>query len=278
MERIFKKNFVYAADCYEIWQNQKCIEQKKTDAEILGITCGDSILVCFLGKHVEGLPMASEFHLNSPMSMILRPDDNGLINEGRIQYFNDGFYETRNPYICHLFCKFGRISYVRLATPIVNSDPQFPLPDKLYEFYGDMIEMGSCSDYFKERIVKIISSMIQFSNNAYGITMDKSLNDGMVWKDMTNIYKRELLQLSKGMDSSRFSWEDLVLQYTENQIVSYFNGMGYIPMFTIDHICKNVYDVAKEIPLEYDIETIEQFKLKVIYDLTIKQTSDYKSY
>lgn len=270
MERIFKKNFIYAVDCYEIWQNQKCIEQKSMDAEIYGITYGDSILIIFIGETIEGFPGAAEFHLNSPMSMILRPTDDGIIQEGRIQYFNDGYYVKRDPYLCHLFCKFGRISYVRLATPAIGSDPLYPLPDKLYEFYGDMIEVGPFGESYTNKIPQIISSIIQTSKKTCGISMDKFHNNNMIWKDMTNLYKRELLNFSRSVDYASSSIENLVLQYTESQIASYFESMGYVPLFTIDHICNDVYNAVKSLPTDHNIETAEQLKLKAIYDLSLK--------
>ena len=81
---------------------------------------------------------------------------------------------------------------------------------------------------------------------------------------------RELLNLSRNVDYAGSSIENLVLQYTESQIASYYKSMGYVPLFTIDHICNDVYKAAKSLPTGYNIETAEQLKLKAIFDLIMK--------
>ena len=146
MERIFGKNFVYAVDCYEIWRNQKCLNQNDVDGEIIGIAYGEQMYFAYTGLGEASFKRPFKIDLTSYNSQILIADDNSLINEDRIQYFNEEFSGTEEPYICHLFCKFGRISYIRFATPQENSTIFCPIADCIYEYYGDMIELGRFSD------------------------------------------------------------------------------------------------------------------------------------
>ena len=192
MERIFKKNFVYAVDSYEVWSNQKCIQQKEVDGEIIGIVYGEFMYFVGLGFNEEDSFIPFKVCLNSPSSQILEVDNASIINESRIQYYNDEFSGSTEPYICHLFCKYGRISYIRFATAAKELNSFFPMPDKIYEYYGDMIEIGQFS---KESIMKIESvckQIIKTSASNFQISLAESVNSNMVWNSMSESFKAEL--------------------------------------------------------------------------------------
>ena len=269
MERVFKKNFLYSVDCYEVWQNQKCMDQDDIEGEIYGISYGDTMFFGFMGLEQIGFSKPIYVNLSSPYSQIFKTEETSIINEDRIQYFKDDFEFMDSPYLCHLFCKFGRISYVRFATPNKESSYMFPVADKLYEFYGDMVELGSFSNTSKKNIDNLCTQMVLTAkSNNYNIIIEKSYNSGMVWNNMCEVYKQELQIVAARLNDGSSNWETWVSYYAEQQIIGYYNSIGYVPKNTIDRICEDVFQAAKELEYNYSVESIEQLKFKVFFDLT----------
>lgn len=268
MKRIFKKSFYYAVDCYEVWQNQICIENDDLESDIFAIQYGDFIYFAFIGMDNIGFSKPFVMNLNSVESHILEVSNEGIINEDRIQYFKDDWLNKTCPYVCHLFCQFGRIDYVRFGFASPQSSYPYPWPDKLFEFYGDMVDLGYLSTENKRKIDGIFRKMIlKAPNNIYNITVEESLNDNVVWNDMTHLYKKELNYYLLNSDEFNFNWEILVSLYAENQIKNYFEMLGFVPKSIVDHICEDVFSAAKGLG-NYDVEMVEQLKMKVYYDLT----------
>ena len=268
MERIFGKNFVYAVDCYEIWRNQKCINQNDVDGEIVGIVYGEQMYFAYSGLGEASFKRPFKIDLTSYNSQILIADDNSLINEDRIQYFNEEFSGTEEPYICHLFCKYGRISYIRFATPMKDSSLFCPMADTIYEYYGDMIELGRFSDESIHKIDSLCRQIIKSSNsNGFIISLEESVNSNMIWKDMTDSFKTELQSLYVRKNQFEVSWEILVALYAEDLVKQYFDAIGYISYFTFNNICDDVYNAALSITSENSISHSCQLKFKVLFDL-----------
>jgi len=271
MKRVFGKSFLYAVDCYEVWQNQRCIEDVDVEGEIYAIPYGIYLYFAFGGLDRAGFSFPFYTFLNSSQSHIIEAHEEGIVNEGRIQYFKEDFEGVNKPYICHLFCKFGRISYVRFATPTENSTPLFPMAEKVYEFYGDMIELGGFTETSKLKIDTICLNMVKNSTNPIcNIVVDKTYNCDMKWNPMTSIFRRELnIFAERTKNNSEVNWELLVAYYAIKQIKEYNNAMGYVPKYTIDNICNDVFDAAHSLDVIYAVDVVEQLKFKVYYDLTM---------
>ena len=268
MKRIFKKNFYYAVDCYEVWQDQNCIEDNDIESDIFAIVYGGFIHFAFIGMDNIGFSKPFTMNLNSVESHILEVSKEGIINENRIQYFYDDWYNYTSPYVCHLFCQFGRIDYVRFGYASQQLSNSIPWPDKLFEFYGDMVELGSFSTESKRKIDDIFRKMVvNAPHNNYNITVEGCLNENVVWNDMTHIYRKELNYYLSESYKSNVNWEILVSLYAESQIKNYFEMLGFVPKSIVDHICEDVFSVAIGLG-NYDVEMVEQLKMKVYYDLT----------
>lgn len=273
MERIFGKNFVYAVDCYEVWRNQKCINQNDVDGEIIGIVYGEQMYFAYTGLGEASFKRPFKIDLTSYNSQILIADDNSLINEDRIQYFNEEFSGTEEPYICHLFCKFGRISYIRFATPQENSTIFCPIADCIYEYYGDMLELGNFSDESLHKIDSLCRNIIQSSNSThFTISLDDSVNRNMVWNSMISSFKTELQSLFGRKHQFNTSWDTIVALYTEDIIRKYYDTLGYISYFTFNHICEDVYKASVSITTETNVNHSCQLKFKVLFDLIINNS------
>ena len=49
MERVFGKSFIFSVDSYEVWRNQKCVDENNTDGEIIGIPYDNSMYFAYIG-------------------------------------------------------------------------------------------------------------------------------------------------------------------------------------------------------------------------------------
>lgn len=269
MKRIFGKSFLYAVDCYEKWHNQKCECSMDINGQILGIIYDKTLYICTIDLESLGLPRAFSFQINSPSSQMLEPDKNSLINEPRIQYFNEGSVGTDIPYICHLFCKYGRINYVRFAKSTHDSSPIVPTADTIHEFYGDMITLGGLDEEGKNKARFVCDIMLSSCiSNPYKIQGGKSHNEGLLWNDMSQVFAQELDSLSKRTYGSQQSWEYYVALYAERIIKDYYDTTGQVPKAIVDHICEDVFTAAHSLTLPYFVDTVEQLKVKVFFDLT----------
>lgn len=165
MERIFKKSFRFVVDRYEEWENQQCQNQGDIDGEILAFVCGNKIIFKLKGFDDLAIEDTVEMDLSSPYTQMLESKGSVLINEDRIQYFGDVSHNPFHPHICQLFCEFGRVSYIRFAFPTPGASTFAPMTKRIYEFYGDMMELGeiasdtlqsfgikdkSCTSYFSQ--------------------------------------------------------------------------------------------------------------------------------
>lgn len=271
MERIFGKNFVYAVDCYEVWKNQNCINQNDVDGEIIGVVYGEQMYFAYTGLGEASFKRPFKIDLTSNNSQILIADNNRLINEDRIQYFNDEFSGIEDPYICHLFCKYGRISYIRFATPMKDSSLFCPMADTIYEYYGDMIELGGFSEESIHKIDSLCRQIIKSSNSkSFIISLEESVNRNMIWKDMTNSFKEELQSLYVRKNQFEVSWETLVALYAEDLIRKYFETIGYVSYFTFNNICEDVYKASVSITNATNVNYSCQLKIKVLFDMLVE--------
>lgn len=272
MERIFGKNFVYAVDCYEIWRNQKCINQNDVDGEIVGIVYGEQMYFAYTGLGEAGFKRPFKIDLSSNNSQILNADKQSLINEDRIQYFNDEFAGIEDPYICHLFCKYGRISYIRFATPMKDSSLFCPMADTIYEYYGDMIELGSFSNDSIYKLDLICKDIIKSSNtDGLKISLESSVNHKMVWSKMVTSFYSELKSLYERKEQFQLNWESILALYTKDLIEKYYQAIGYVSYFTFNHICEDTYEAATSIAPLNNVNDCAQLKFKVLFDLAVSK-------
>ena len=268
MKRIFGQNFVYTVDCYEVWRDQKCIDQSDIDGQIFGIVYDQQMFFAYTGLEKTGFK--KPFKINLTFSQTLEAKGNSLINEDRIQYLNDQFYSDDSPYICHLFCKYGRINYIRFAKAVDGSDILSPNADTIYEYYGDMMELGCFSEKSISGIDLICEQIIESSKSkGFTISLEESLNHNMVWNSMIETFKSELVSLFDSNHQLDISREMLLAFYTEKMVKEYFDAIGYISYFTFNHICEDVYKAAISICPLNNINNYCQLKFKVLFDLMI---------
>lgn len=271
MERIFGKNFVYAVDCYEMWKNQKCINQSDVNGLIIGIVYDNQMYFAYSGLGEAGFRRPFKIDLSSDNSQILNVDKQSLINEDRIQYFNDEFSGIEDPYICHLFCKYGRISYIRFATPMKDSSLFCPMADTIYEYYGDMIELGSFSNDSIYKLDLICKDIIKSSHtDGLKISLESSVNHKMVWSKMVTSFYSELKSLYERKEQFQLNWESILALYTKDLIEKYYQAIGYVSYFTFNHICEDTYEAATSIAPLNNVNDCAQLKFKVLFDLMVQ--------
>ena len=128
MTKVYKSNFRFIANRYEEWQGGRCISRGEIDTEILAEVSGNTI-------HFE-LDDIADLRILQSFDFYCGNVDSADLGD-RIQYS----YATSDlnpivPMVCHLFYSGNRIEYVRFA--MTN-------PDRLIEFYGEMVELGQPS-------------------------------------------------------------------------------------------------------------------------------------
>lgn len=128
MTKIYKNNFRFIADRYEEWQAGRCISKGPISTEIVAEVYGDTIH--FELDEIEELKILTSFDF-------LCGEEISADLGSRIQYTNaTSDFNPIVPIVCHLFYSGNRIEYVRFA--MTN-------PDRLIEFYGEMVELGQPS-------------------------------------------------------------------------------------------------------------------------------------
>ena len=146
MEDIFGKGFRFVVDRYEEWANQRCTNQGELNAEIVAEVVGDRIIFTISGAEGLNIVKTPSMDLSHPQSMVLEAAGSALISSDRIQYHANTISGINDPYICHLFYENGRISYVRFGFLHPDSSLFAPFPNRIYEFYGDMVELDCASE------------------------------------------------------------------------------------------------------------------------------------
>lgn len=142
LDDIYGKGFRFVVDRYEVWSNQMCIDEGELEGEIVAEVKGDKIIFTISGAEHLDIVKTPSMNLSNPQSQVLKSKESPLISSDRIQYVANNIINENDPYICHLFYENGRISYVRFA--LLNTDSSawaIPTPSRLYEFYGDMVEL-----------------------------------------------------------------------------------------------------------------------------------------
>lgn len=152
IEDIFGKGFHFVADRYEEWANQKCTSQGDLNAEIVAEVVGDRIIFTISRAEHLNIVKTTSMDLSNPQSTILKAADSFLVTSDRIQYVANNISGSNDPYVCHLFYENGRISYVRFGFMDPNSSSLIPMANRIYEFYGDMVELDCTS---KSKATKI---------------------------------------------------------------------------------------------------------------------------
>lgn len=145
IEDIYGKGFRFIVDRYEEWANQQCTSQGKLDGEIVAEVRGDKIVFTISGAEHLDIVSTLSMSLSHPNSQILKSKGNPLVQSDRIQYLATDIRGDNVPFLCHLFYENGRISYVRFAFMDPNSSALFPMTSRIYEFYGDMVELTGSS-------------------------------------------------------------------------------------------------------------------------------------
>lgn len=145
IDEIYGKGFRFVVDGYEEWANQRCTNQGEMNGEIVAEVVGDRIIFTLSGFERLNIVKTLSMDLSNPQSMVLKSEDGVLITSDRIQYLANNINSLNTPYICHLFYENGRISYVRFGFLHPNSSLYAPFPSRIYEFYGDMVELTGVS-------------------------------------------------------------------------------------------------------------------------------------
>lgn len=145
IDDIYGKSFRFIVDRYEEWANQQCTSQGKLDGEIVAEVRGDKIVFTISGAKRLNIVSTFSMSLSHPNSQILNSKGNPLVQSDRIQYLTNNVSGDNVPFLCHLFYENGRISYVRFAFMDPNSSALLPMTSRIYEFYGDMVELSGSS-------------------------------------------------------------------------------------------------------------------------------------
>ena len=141
IDDIYGKGFRFIVDRYEEWAHQQCTSQGKLDGEIVAEVRGDKIVFTISGAEDLDIVSTLSMSLSHPNSQVLKSKGNPLVQSDRIQYLANDVGCDNVPFLCHLFYENGRISYVRFAFMDPNSSALFPMTSRIYEFYGDMVEL-----------------------------------------------------------------------------------------------------------------------------------------
>lgn len=281
MKRIFGKSFSFKVENYEEWKNQKCINQGLLDAEIICVRDKDLIKFDLIGMDKLNIDPSFILLFTDPYTMILEQNKE-LINKGRIQYFG----KNRNPatpYLCHLFCQYGTIEYVRFAFTD-SVDATIPVVSRMYEFYGDMTELGDLSPETMEKVKGRTSGMKTYELkykedrysqmlrntifNPFGIRTEPILNQGLVMPDLTEVFKNDLLELIEKYPTQKIPLEKIMGGYVFNGIESYYKNGDYVPKVIVDYIIESVWNAANRTKYAYLLDNLESFKYNIYYALT----------
>lgn len=128
MTKVYKNNFRFIADRYEEWQAGHCISQGPISTEIVAEVSGDSIH--FELDDIGNLRILQSFDFECK-------DSDWEVLHDRVQYrHSTSDFNPIVPLFCNLFYSYDDINYVRFA--MTN-------PDRLIEFYGEMVELGQPS-------------------------------------------------------------------------------------------------------------------------------------
>lgn len=110
-----------------------------------------------------------------------------------------------------------------------------------------MIELGSFSNESFHKIDSLCRQKIKSSNsNGFIISLEESVNNNMIWNDMTDSFKSELQSLYVHKNQFEVSWETLVALYAEDLIRKYFETIGYVSYFAFSNICEDVYKALRQ--------------------------------
>ena len=280
MERIFKKDFKFSVDAYEEYQNQKCISSGDIDAVIYCHIIGGKAF--FMIKGMEGLDIDSEFGFNvdNPSSQML--DAGGMVTVSRIQYVNDSLGTETEPFICHLFCKYGQIITIRFAFVDPNSSSAFPFAKKMYEFSGDMEELGELSEESKKELSAHFSenmalsfrydkycAMIETSDyNPLNIDIDAQMNEGIVWRSMVDDFEKKVMELMPRGIQTGMNIRTVIQALVFDHVETIFNRLGFVPKVMIDAIIDDIYTAVLLTPYSDFLDDIEDIKYAVYYSFT----------
>lgn len=125
---LYNTDFRYAANRYEEWRGGKCISRGPISTVINAEIKGN--IIHFELDNIGDISMLKSFDLYIY-------GENHCILPDRIQYFRPtSDFNPSEPIVCHLFCKGTTIDYVRFA--MTN-------PDRIVEFYGDLVQVGQKS-------------------------------------------------------------------------------------------------------------------------------------
>lgn len=126
--KFYQTNFKFVANRYEEWQGGRCISQGAISTEIISEVSGNEV-------HFELNDIGNLRILKSFDSEILGEDY--CILSDRIQYSHaTSDYNPIVTIVCNIFSKGATIDYVRFA--MTN-------PDRLIEFYGELVYIGQPS-------------------------------------------------------------------------------------------------------------------------------------
>lgn len=131
---LFKQNFVFKANRYEEWQDQRCISQGPTQTKIIAKVDAERINFELIG--------ADNLRIMKKFSFIL---DTSCDMGYRLQYVTTCDFNPIAPVVCHVFMKNQlNIDYVRFA--MTN-------PNRLIEFYGVMTDFGESDEELLEKAI-----------------------------------------------------------------------------------------------------------------------------
>ena len=114
--------------------------------------------------------------------------------------------------------------------------------------------------------------MVETTNfNPFKITTRLELNRELMWKDMTEIFKRELEDTLSKTIPFGMPADMAISAYAFEMIESYYKTGGYVPKAIVDAIIEEVYAAVKQSEFaSYMNEDVDQFKYKLYYSLTHK--------
>ncbi len=294
MERIFKKDFKFSVESYEEYQNQELISSGNLDAAIYCRIIGGKAHILITGMKDLDIDRQFSFDVNHLFSRIL--EAGGMVTSSRIQYVSGSLGTDTEPYICILSCRFEQIVTVRFGFADFNASKVFPMAKRIYDFSGDMEELGGLSEesievleengevFEESKNIQEVQSTSQSPLNLYNdkfcvmvdkadynpfnIVTDEQMNEGYTWSSMIDSYEKDLKEILSPCIQNGMNLESVISAYIFNHVETIFNSKGFVPKVLIDAIINDVYSAIQRTPYAGLFKDIEIIKYDVYYNFT----------
>lgn len=202
MSIFYKKSFIFHADRYEEWDDEKCISKGSINTEIIAEVIGNNIRFQF--------DDIGDIKMSIPCIFDIKGKDYCVLPD-RIEYKNRAFdgKSSIEPYLCSIFYKKDKIEFLRFA---------MTYPDRLVEFYGHVSEVGQTGSIgmkpTKEQIRQLINEISKIQKRFSEIAdMFDDLHAGIRINNMYETFKFPLYLAWRGY---KYGWHTDFMEEDED--------------------------------------------------------------